>query len=263
MDDIQNESDDRGIPINQVGVTNLRYPITVLDRENEKQETIAEIEMSVSLHSDVRGTHMSRFITVLNAHHEMTMLTLPVFLQDLKEKLCSNNARIKITFPYFLNKKAPESGSCSVMDYNCTFIAESNFEKDDFIMEVAVPVTSLCPCSKAISDFGAHNQRGVITISVRPDKNGGKLEMIWIEELISIAERSASSPVYPILKRNDERHVTMAAYEKPVFVEDMVRNVFEYLQNDLRIKWFHIGAINYESIHNHSAFANVTWRRNH
>ena len=262
MEDIQNHRDDRNISIDQVGVSDLLYPITVLDREHEKQPTVARLTMSVSLPHQFKGTHMSRFIEVLNEYRgEVTMRTLPVILQSLKRHLQAESARVAIVFPYFLEKKAPVSGATALMDYECTFIGEVNGDHEDFILGAKVPVTSLCPCSKTISDYGAHNQRGYLTIQVRSTRSSLEgWSLIWIEELIGIAERAASAPVYPLLKRTDERYVTMQAYNKPVFVEDMVRSAATELENDPRVAWFHAHATNHESIHNHNAFAVVERR---
>jgi GTP cyclohydrolase I len=263
MQDIQNQTDHRQIPINKVGVCDLQYPIVVLDRENQSQSTIARLSMSVSLPHEFKGTHMSRFIEVLNSHRgEVTMRTLPRILAELKERLAAESAHIEAAFPYFVEKIAPVSGAVGLMDYQCKFIGEANGSKSDFVLSVSVPVTSLCPCSKAISDYGAHNQRGEITIKVRSRAtDAGGPALIWIEELIAVAEASASAPVYALLKREDERHVTMQAFDNPVFVEDMVRNVAATLQADERLTWFHVHALNQESIHNHGAFAEIEWAR--
>jgi GTP cyclohydrolase I len=235
----------------------------VLDREHQKQHTIAVLKMSVNLPHEFKGTHMSRFIEILNAHRgEITMRTVPTMLRDLRKRLDAESAHIHLVFPYFLERKAPVSGASALMDYECSFDAAVNGGKDQFVFGVRVPVTSLCPCSKAISDYGAHNQRGYITIDVQSVRDvENNFALIWFEELIEIAEQSASAPVYPLLKRADERHVTMQAFDNPVFVEDMVRNVALVLRNDSRIAWFRIDALNQESIHNHSAFASVEWRR--
>ncbi|HEY3853685.1 MAG TPA: GTP cyclohydrolase FolE2 [Verrucomicrobiae bacterium] len=256
--DIQKTRDRRGVKIDKVGVCDLSFPITVLDRQNQRQQTVATVSMSVSLPHHFKGTHMSRFLEVLCRHQgEVTMRTLPAILHDLKDRLESEAAHIEVDFAYFLTRRAPVSGSEAPMDYRCTFIGESNGLKDDFLLRVRVPVTTLCPCSKEISDYGAHNQRGLVTLTVRPERKNGLWELIWIEELILIAEKSASAPVYPLLKRPDERHVTMQAFDNPVFVEDVVRNAARILQKDRRIAWFEVRAVNQESIHNHSAFAVV------
>ncbi len=263
LEDVQNRADGRRIPIDQVGVSDLRYPISVLDRAQEKQHTVASLSLAVNLPHHFKGTHMSRFIEILNGHRgEITMRTLPAILRDLKERLDSESARIEVVFPYFLERAAPVSGVRALTDYECSFVGEANGKLEDFVLGVKAPVTTLCPCSKAISDYGAHNQRGYVDIEVRSRwTEDGTPELIWIEELIEVAERSASAPVYPLLKRPDERHVTMQAHDNPVFVEDVVRNVAAQLQDDERISWFRVHAENQESIHNHSAFAKIEWTR--
>jgi len=263
LHDIQSLPDVRNVALDQVGVTDLSYPITVYDRARKEQQTIARLTMSVSLPHHFKGTHMSRFIEVIEAHQGLvTMKTLPGILRELKRKLDAERARIEVRFPYFLPKAAPVSKATGLMDYECSFVGEVKGRSDDFVLGVRVPVTSLCPCSKAISDYGAHNQRGLITIQVRSTRNGkGQRKIVWIEELVEVAERSASAPVYPLLKRADERHVTMQAFDNPVFVEDIVRAVAVQLQGDKRISWFSVEAVNMESIHNHSAFARTTWQR--
>ena len=261
--DTQSQADDRQIDIDQVGVSDLRSPIVVLDRKLERQSTVASLNMSVALPHHFKGTHMSRFVEVLNEHRgELTMRTMPALLKDLKEKLEAESARVEVSFPYFIERAAPVSGAKGLMDYESWFHGESNGGGDDFVIGVRVPVTSLCPCSKAISDYGAHNQRGYISIEVRSatDDNGHPT-LIWLEELVEVAEASASAPVYALLKRDDERHVTMQAYDNPVFVEDMVRNVAAHLKQDGRVHWFRVHAVNHESIHNHGAFAKIEWRR--
>ena len=263
MEDVQGRHDEREVALDRVGVSGLRYPIVVLDRDHQKQHTVAVLKMSVNLPHEFKGTHMSRFIEVLNEHRgEITMRTVPAVLRDLRKKLDAECAHIHLVFPYFLERRAPVSGATALMDYECSFDAAVNGGTDKFVFGVRVPVTSLCPCSKAISDYGAHNQRGYITIDVQtirdPENN---FTLVWFEELIDIAEQSASAPVYPLLKRADERHVTMQAFDNPVFVEDMVRNVALVLKNDSRIAWFRIDALNQESIHNHGAFASVEWDR--
>ena len=259
MKDVQNTEDDRGIAIDQVGVCDLMYPITVLDRENQKQQCAATLSLSVSLPHHFKGTHMSRFLEVLAQHQgEFTMRTVPAILHDLKKRLDAKSAHIEVSFPYFLQRKAPVSGLSAPMNYQCTFVGDSNGESDDFLMRVCVPIGTLCPCSKEISDYGAHNQRGYLTISLRTRKrDDGTWDFLWIEEIVDIAEKSGSVPIYPLLKRSDERHVTMQAYDNPVFVEDVVRNAATQLKTDLRINWFEVRAVNHESIHNHSAFAVV------
>lgn len=263
MIDMQSQNDHRQIDIDQVGVSDLRYPITVLDRASERQSTVATINMSVSLPHHFKGTHMSRFVELLNTHRgEVTMRTLPSLLKEMRERLDAESARVEVKFPYFLERTAPASGAKGLMDYECWFHGQSEGEREDFVLGVRVPVTSLCPCSKAISDYGAHNQRGYLALEVQTiSQDDGQPTLVWIEELVDVAEQSASAPVYPLLKRDDERHVTMQAYDNPVFVEDMVRNVAALLKADARIAWFRVHAVNQESIHNHNAFARIEWTR--
>jgi GTP cyclohydrolase IB len=261
VEDVQSRPDGRQIPIDQVGVSDLRYPIAVLDRELGKQQTVARLTMSVSLPHNFKGTHMSRFLEVLNEHRgEVTMRTLPAILESLRRRLHAERARMEVTFPYFVERVAPVTQARALMDYECSFVGEMGTTHDDFVLKVRVPVTSLCPCSKAISDYGAHNQRGYVTIEVRNQTRDGEPELIWIEELVDLAERSASAPIYALLKRADERHVTMQAYDNPVFVEDIVRNVAVVLRADPRVAWFRVHAENHESIHGHNAFAQMEWR---
>lgn len=261
--DLQNSSDDRGLGIDQVGVCDLRYPITVLDRANREQHTVATVSLSVSLPHHFKGTHMSRFVEILNRHRgEITMRTLPAILDEMKERLDAERSHIEVCFPYFVERAAPVSGATALMDYACSFIAEANGGTHDFVLGIEVPVLSLCPCSKEISDYGAHNQRGVVSIEVRtvPEPDGTPA-MLWLEELIDAAEQAASAPVYPLLKRPDERHVTMHSYDNPRFVEDIVRNVAQTLRGDVRVAWFRVRVVNQESIHNHSAFAVIEFQR--
>ena len=263
MIDVQSRPDTRGMPLDQVGVRDIRCPITVLDRAAEKQHTIASISLAVSLPHHFKGTHMSRFIEILDGHRgELTMRTMPALLSELRRRLDAERARVEVRFPYFLRRAAPVSGASALMDYQCWFVGEGSEADASFVLGVEVPVTSLCPCSKEISEYGAHNQRGHIGIELctsnQPTTHD---DIVWIEELVQIAESSSSAPVYPLLKRIDERHVTMQAYDNPVFVEDMVRNVAVRLQADPRIAWFVVKAVNQESIHNHNAYAMIEWTR--
>ncbi len=254
--DIQKTEDTRKVDLDQVGVCDLKYPITVLDRAQGHQQTIANISLSVSLPAKIKGTHMSRFIEVLNAHRgEITMTAIPAILADLKTRLEADAAQVSMAFPYFQEKAAPVSGLTGYIDCEATFVGNSGPEGDTFCLQVKVPVASLCPCSKAISDYGAHNQRGTVDMKVRLVPQDGRLPRLWIEELIEIAETSASAPLYPLLKRSDERHVTMQAYDNPAFVEDIARNVSVKLKADPRVASFEVSVTNYESIHAHNAFA--------
>jgi GTP cyclohydrolase IB len=261
MEDVQGRPDGRGIPLNHAGISDLSYPIVVLDRSAEKQRTVARIAMSVGLPHQYKGTHMSRFIEVLEAHRgEITMRTLPKVLQELRQRLDAETARVEVVFPYFIEKAAPVTGAKALIDYECAFIAESN-GNDSFTLRVRVPVTSLCPCSKAISDYGAHNQRTYVTMTVSAAEGRDAGSLVWIEELVEIADASSSAPVYPLLKRPDERHVTMQAYDHPAFVEDIARDVAAKLQADARVGSFRVHVRSDESIHNHCAYAEIEWSR--
>ena len=260
--DIQKTPDERQVGLDQVGVCDLKYPIVVLDRADGKQQTIANVALSVSLAPEVKGTHMSRFISIMNTYRgEITMTAIPNILRDLKSKLEAEAAQVSMTFPYFIKKTAPVSGHTGYLDCECTFRGESGPRGEDFHMVVKVNVASLCPCSKAISDYGAHNQRGEVAMSVELAEFDGKLAKVWIEELIEVAESSASAPLYPLLKRPDERFVTMQAYDNPAFVEDIVRDVAVKLREDKRIASFEVKVTNFESIHAHNAFALTRFTR--
>ena len=263
MKDIQNQKDTRNIPLNEVGIAHLKYPITILDMENKEQNTVADISMSVSLPHQFKGTHMSRFIEVLaETGCRFHGRTIPVILEKLKVSLEAEEAMVTIAFPYFLSRKAPVTGASAKLDYSCVFTGIHQREKDDFILTVRVPVSTLCPCSREISSRGAHNQRGSVSMDVRTRRSlDGTFEILWIEELVEIAEASASAPLYTLLKRPDEKYVTEQAYENPVFVEDIVRNVSEKLMDDPRVVQFTVRAENHESIHNHDAYAVVKWSR--
>jgi len=220
--------------------------------------------MSVDLPRHFKGTHMSRFIEILHEHRvgEFTMHTLPAILADLRTRLDASSAHIELKFPYFLERFAPVTNVVGVMDYDCFFQGTVNGQSEDFIMGAKVPVASLCPCSKAISEYGAHNQRCVIDIELRPRRlANGTWDFIWLEEIIERAENAASSPVFSVLKRPDERHVTMRMFENPAFVEDIVRVVAKDLMADQRVSWFHVKVVSFESIHNHNAFAKIEWSR--
>lgn len=263
MRDVQSSRDSRKIPIREVGVSGLSYPITILDRENTEQNTVADISMSVSLPHHFKGTHMSRFIEVLSQSGcRFAGGTIPVILKELRVVLKARSASISIAFPYFLTRRAPVTGAQAKMAYSCVFIGEIHGNEDRFTLSVTVPVGTLCPCSREISSFGAHNQRGFVTMDVETVREeNGSFAMLWIEELVQIAEESASTPLYTILKRPDEKFVTEQAYGNPVFVEDLVRNAAGRLMADPRVERFTVRAENHESIHNHNAYAVVTWER--
>lgn len=248
MRDVQNDVDLRNIALNKVGVSGIVYPIRVMDKNNGFQHTVSKINMFVGLPQEFRGTHMSRFVEVLNKHRtNMSLATLENILDDIKIALKAKTAHIEVRFPYFVIKKAPISRIESFMNYECAFIA-SKGKNFDFVLEVNTPVHSLCPCSKEISNFGAHNQRANIKAQVRMKK------LVWIEEIVNISESSASAPLYSLLKREDEKYVTEHAFQNPKFVEDMVRGVSILLDKDERITYYAIEAISFESIHNHNAY---------
>ncbi len=254
MRDIQNERDYRQIPINKVGIKNLRYPVMVMDRKNAFQHTVASINMYVDLPHHDKGTHMSRFVEILNLFHpDVSLKKITEVLQEMKEHLNAARSHIEVVFPYFIEKKAPVSGAAGLMDYTCKFSGSSDPDgKADLVSEVVVPISSVCPCSKEISDFGAHNQRGQVRLATRFKR------FIWIEDMIELVEETASCEVYSVLKRVDEKHVTEAGYTNPKFVEDVVRDVAQKLMSDDNITWFEVSAENFESIHNHSAYAFIS-----
>ena len=301
--DVQNSKDKRGIAIDKVGIKNLHYPISVLDKAKSFQHTVADINMYVDLPHYFKGTHMSRFLEVLNEHRgEISIVGFPDILRKIKKVLNAGSASVEMEFPYFIEKTAPVSGKKSLMEYICysngtikdrkatapkqekasraeklsteikvsEAIKGSEFNSDPFIANkktssgttctdeesviiigVKVPINTLCPCSKEISKYGAHNQRGVVSVSLEFDK------LIWFEDIIADVESCASSPIYSLLKREDERFLTEHAYENPMFVEDVARCVAGILKKNKNIKWFRVEAENFESIHNHNAYAMI------
>ena len=294
LTDVQNSKDGRGIAIDKVGIKNLHYPISVLDKAKSFQHTVADINMYVDLPHYFKGTHMSRFLEVLNEHRgEISIIGFPDILRKIKKVLNAGSASVEMEFPYFIEKTAPVSGKKSLMEYICyyngtiksrseksrktkkgsdfkseikaselnsgTFISNKKASSgtlctDDesvIIIGVKVPINTLCPCSKEISKYGAHNQRGVVSVSLEFDK------LIWFEDIIADVESCASSPIYSLLKREDERFLTEHAYENPMFVEDVARCVAGILKKNKNIKWFRVEAENFESIHNHNAYAMI------
>jgi GTP cyclohydrolase I len=250
LQDKQSERDHRELPIDKVGVRGLRFPIQIRDKAHSTQNTIATIGMYVDLPKEFKGTHMSRFLEVLNAHGAIVHVeNIPDILFAMQRKLHSATAHLEMEFPFFLEKVAPVSGLSGLMDYTARFVATACGQEIDFVLTVIAGVTTLCPCSKAISNHGAHNQRGVVTVQIRSRK------AIWIEDLIAIVEESASSELFSLLKRQDEKAVTERAYENPVFVEDLVRNVALRLKAHPEVTWYKVEAENFESIHNHNAYA--------
>ncbi|MBE0511239.1 MAG: GTP cyclohydrolase I FolE2 [Gammaproteobacteria bacterium] len=248
--DVQNSADTRQIAINKVGIKSIRHPVRVLDRSGGEQHTIANFNMYVNLPHNFKGTHMSRFVEILNNHErELSVKSFKDVLVEMTQRLEAESGHIEMAFPYFVNKKAPVSGVDSLMDYDVTFIGEVTKGDPELKVKVVVPVTSLCPCSKKISDYGAHNQRSHVTVTVAT--NG----FVWIEDIIDLVEKEASCELFGLLKRPDEKYVTERAYDNPKFVEDMVRDVAVRLNNDDRITAYVVESENFESIHNHSAYA--------
>ncbi len=277
LKDVQNLKDKRGIAIDKVGIKNLHYPISVLDKTKSFQHTVADINMYVDLPHYFKGTHMSRFLEVLNEHRgEISIVSFPDILRKIKKVLNAGSASVEIEFPYFIEKAAPVSGKKSLMEYVCYYNGTiknkarndksekaSDLKSDAFSagieeneesvikIGVKVPVNTLCPCSKEISKYGAHNQRGMVSVSLEFSK------LIWFEDIIADVESCASSPIYSLLKREDERFLTEHAYENPMFVEDVARCVAGILKKNKNIKWFRVEAENFESIHNHNAYAMI------
>jgi GTP cyclohydrolase I len=248
--DVQSTPDSRKLAIDQVGVKAIRHPVKIMERSGGVQHTIALFNMYVGLPHHFKGTHMSRFVEILEAHErEITVESFQAMLREMVERLEAEEGRIEMAFPYFIEKKAPVSGVKSLMDYEVTFVAQVLKGERCFAMKVLVPVTSLCPCSKKISDYGAHNQRSHVTVTAHTK------DFVWIEELIDLVEKQASSELYGLLKRPDEKFVTERAYDNPKFVEDMVRDVAALLNLDERITRYVVESENFESIHNHSAYA--------
>lgn len=250
LKDVQAEQDGRNIPLKHVGIKDLRWPLVLRDRRTGEQHTVARVAVAVDLPRDLRGTHMSRFVQVLQKLDIVNFSSLEEVLDDLKESLQADRAFLKLEFPYFIRKQAPVSGLPCVMDLDCVY----TMEKDTVFslkVEVKAPIQTLCPCSREISAYGAHNQRATASIEIQAS------EFVWIEELAEIADAGASAPVYGLLKRPDEKFVTEMAYDNPRFVEDAVREIALRLERDTRIVWYRAEVESYESIHNHNAFACV------
>ena len=252
LTDIQQEHDHRELPIDKVGLRDLRFPIRIRDKAHVYQNTIATVGMYVDLPHQFKGTHMSRFIEVLHAHgNTIHVENIPEILSAMQEKLHARTAHLEMDFPFFLEKSAPISNKTGLLDYGARFDATANGNEIDFVLEVRANVTTLCPCSKAISAHGAHNQRGQVIVQLRSK------ETVWIEDVIGLIEVSASSELFSLLKRPDEKYVTEKAYENPVFVEDLVRNVATRLNQHPSVIWYRVEAENFESIHNHNAYASI------
>lgn len=249
LPDVQKQNDNRKQPIKKVGIKEIQYPILVKDKKKGHQKTVARINMYVNLPHHFKGTHMSRFVEILNETHteEISIETLPQILQKVKKRLEAEESFIELVFPYFLEKKAPISGAQSLLDYECRLVAQSNSKK--FHLTIKVPLMTVCPCSKKISSFGAHNQRALAIVNVSFEK------MVWIEDIIEVIEKAGSAPIYPLLKRQDEKYITEISYKNPAFVEDVARNIAVSLRLFSKILYFTIEVESWESIHNHMAYA--------
>jgi GTP cyclohydrolase I len=252
MKDVQNQHDPRRIEIQKVGVKNVKYPIQVLDKKNQTQTTVATINMYADLPHEFKGTHMSRFIDVVNAYYvDISMHNFLEMLGKVRTFLDARRAYAELFFPYFIEKRAPVSGERSMMEYLCEYMGEVSDQYEHFYVGIQVPIATVCPCSQEISDLGAHNQRGIVRVKLLFEK------FFWIEDVISIVEQSGSSEVYTLLKREDEKYITEHAFKRPRFVEDVVREVTQKLEETGEFRWFSVEAENFESIHNHSAYAYV------
>jgi len=250
--DVQNFADTRQIPINKVGIKDIKHPVVIKNRCGGIQNTIANFNMTVNLPHNFKGTHMSRFVEILNSESKpVTAKSFQEILKSMTSKLEAQAGHIKMEFPFFINKKAPISGVESLLDYQAAFIADFIDNKINLWLQVVVPVTSLCPCSKKISDYGAHNQRSHVTVKALITN------FVWLEDLIDIIEKNASCELYGLLKRPDEKYVTEKAYDNPKFVEDIVRDIAYILNTDNRISAYKVESENFESIHNHSAYAMI------
>ncbi|HEC28301.1 MAG TPA: GTP cyclohydrolase I FolE2 [Gammaproteobacteria bacterium] len=250
IEDVQSRKDTRRIAINKVGIKDIRHPVIVRDRSDGEQHTVANFNMYVNLPHNFKGTHMSRFVEILNQHEkEISVESFKGMMSEMTDRLEADSGHIEMNFPYFVNKTAPVSGVKSLLDYDVTLIGEIKGGKINTHIKIVVPVTSLCPCSKKISDYGAHNQRSHVTVNIRT------CDFVWIEEIIDLIEKEASCELYGLLKRPDEKNVTERAYDNPKFVEDMVRDVAMRLNQDDRICAYTVESENFESIHNHSAYA--------
>jgi len=254
ISDPQGSRDTRNIAIDQVGIKDIRHPVVVSDRAGREQHTVANFNMYVSLPHDFKGTHMSRFVEILNDHeYEITVESFKRMISEMVETLNAESGHIEMSFPYFVEKSAPVTGVKSLLDYRVSFIGQIRDRgKPQVLVKVVVPVTTLCPCSKGISEYGAHNQRSHVTVCVQTRG------FVWIEELIDIVEQEASCELYGLLKRPDEKYVTEKAYDNPKFVEDIVRDVATRFNKEERIAGYSVESENFESIHNHSAYAGLT-----
>jgi GTP cyclohydrolase I len=262
LPDVQAAYDDRGVHIQEVGVDQLSYPIDVLERDGSRQRTVADVELVASLAADVRGTHMSRFVEVLEDFHDRVSPTGVASMADaIRDRLEAESARVVMRFPLFFVREAPVSRETARMRVDCRIDVTAHESEPSVILAVAAPITSLCPCSKEISDYGAHSQRGRVEVEVELAVNGHGVPELWPDELLDVIDGASSAPIYPLLKRLDERYVTMRAYDNPAFVEDVARDVAVAIRGDARVKRYAVSVANEESIHDHRAVARVRGSR--
>ena len=259
MIDIQNTEDTREIPLQKVGISDLKYPVQVLDKKNGFQQTSACVNLFVNLPHHYKGTHMSRFVEIFHKHHtNLGMKEFLLMLEEIRLSLQAERSFASMDFTFFVEKKAPVTGESGIMSYRCTYEGEAFEGGNDFSVKIEVPVTTVCPCSKAISDYGAHNQRGLVTVTLK------NRSLFWIEDVIEEIEKSASCGLFSVLKRPDEKYVTERAYENPRFVEDVVREVYialrSFKKSEKPFSYFRVECRNFESIHNHNAYACTEYR---
>jgi GTP cyclohydrolase IB len=262
LPDVQGGGDERGVALDDVGIAGLRYPATVECADGSSQQTICEAQLAVALAAPTRGTHMSRFVEALHEQREaLSPARVLAIARDLAVRLDADEAAITLVFPLFVTREAPVTGQEALLGIDCTLRARSRRDGAEVRVGARVPVTSLCPCSKEIADYSAHSQRGHVVVEVLDDRWPVGGSGLWPEELLAVCDQAASAPIYPLLKRPDERHVTMLAYDRPAFVEDLAREVALALKEDERVAGFDLEVVNQESIHDHQAFARLAWRR--
>lgn len=263
LPDVQAGAETRGVALEAVGVTGLRYPVSVASPDGARQQTICDAQLTVPLDAESRGTHMSRFVEALHAHRDdITPAGVLALARDVSERLDGRGANVELCFPLFVDRAAPVTGDPAFLTIDCTLRAAVTHAGDAAVqIGVRAPVTALCPCSKEIADYSAHSQRGYLTISAVDAAWAVGGSGLWPHELLAVCDEAGSAPIYPLLKRADERQVTMRAYDHPAFVEDLARDVAIALQSDERVQAFSVEAVNQESIHDHQAVARVSWRR--
>ncbi len=262
LPDVQAGTEERGVALDDVGISGLRYPLTVECADGSRQQTICEAQLAVALDAQTRGTHMSRFVEALHEQHEaVSPARVLAMVRDLAVRLGAGEATIRLAFPLFVPRETPVTGREALLGIDCVLAARVREQDTEMRVGARLPITSLCPCSKEIADYSAHSQRGHVTIEALDSRWAAGASGLWPEELLAVCDGAASAPIYPLLKRQDERHVTMLAYDRPAFVEDLAREVAMALQADERIAGFELEVVNQESIHDHQAFARLQWRR--